>query len=202
MKQQKTTLSDRCYQALRDRILDGEMKPAVFYTEQAVADEFGISKATARDVMHRLCFTGYMTQHARKGYSVNMVLGEEFLQIQQVRYVVEGLAIRLVIRNCSAEEIKSLFSFAPTPFNTGMTNEMQNQKFHTEIGRLSKNEAARQIIFDMTGIASRAAHTFKYLQESTPEYSHEALVEARLNRDVDRSLQILRKHLALDSEGL
>ena len=128
--------------------------------------------------------------------------GEEFLQIQQVRYVVEGLAIRLVIRNCSAEEIKSLFSFAPTPFNTGMTNEMQNQKFHTEIGRLSKNEAARQIIFDMTGIASRAAHTFKYLQESTPEYSHEALVEAMLNRDVDRSLQILRKHLALDSEGL
>ena len=201
------SLSEKVFIVLRDRILDGAMKPNLFYTEQAVADELSISKATARDVLHRLCFAGYMERHPRKGYSVNMVLGEEFMQVQQVRFAVESLCVKLVIRNCSSDDIRSLMRYAPrsTTLNAAganVTNEMQNQKFHTEIAVLSKNQAAKNIVFDTASISTRAAHNFQYLQNTPPEHSHEALVEAMLERDTERALYILRKHLGLDNEGL
>ncbi len=197
--------AEQVFLALRDRIIDGKMLPNVFYTEQGIVDEFKVGKATAREALHRLSFSGYMTRHPRKGYSVNMVLGDEFLQIQQLRYAVEGLAIKLVIKNCSDEEIRSLYVLCnrkEAGTSKVALTEMQNLKFHAEIARLSRNEAVHNIVYVNAGISSRAAANFPYLQTTPKEYSHEALVTAMLKRDAKRAMLILRKHFSLDEEGL
>lgn len=62
-KIRRETVADRSVAFLRQRILDGELRPGSAVTEEAVARELGISRATMRQALNTLKIEGLLTRH-------------------------------------------------------------------------------------------------------------------------------------------
>jgi DNA-binding GntR family transcriptional regulator len=200
----KGNLADGVYSRLRDYIIDGKMANNQYFTEGAIGKDFHVGKATAREALHRLCFDGYMTRYPRKGYLVNLVLGEDYKRVQRMRYAIEGLAVKLIIRHCSLQEISTLNDILHAEIEGSDINfeNSLNLHFHSQLGKLANDQNIYDYLVINVGIATRAAMNFPYLQNSPECYSHQSLVNAILERNTDLSLEILRNHLNLDKDGL
>jgi DNA-binding GntR family transcriptional regulator len=56
---QRTSLSDQVYHVLEKRILDGDLLPGTRLSEEAIADEFGVSRSPVREAISELERIGF-----------------------------------------------------------------------------------------------------------------------------------------------
>jgi DNA-binding GntR family transcriptional regulator len=63
-KIRRQTVADDSVVVLRNRILDGELRPGCAVTEEAMAKELGVSRATMRQALNTLMLEGLLTRHA------------------------------------------------------------------------------------------------------------------------------------------
>src|SRR5690606_1919413 len=54
------TFADQVYEALRDRILEGELSPGEFIREQEVSEAMGVSRTPVREALGRLASEGFL----------------------------------------------------------------------------------------------------------------------------------------------
>ena len=59
----RETVADKSVAALRDRIIAGELRPGTAVTEEAIAEELGVSRATVRQALNTLMLEGLLTRH-------------------------------------------------------------------------------------------------------------------------------------------
>ena len=118
------SISDKVYIKLRDSIITGEISNREIILEQSIADKFGISKITARGILKQLCHEKYLNCYPRKGYLVNEITHEQCRKIQQLRYQIEALALRLIAsQNLSKglttlKQILEKQNFSKDPYQT------------------------------------------------------------------------------------
>ena len=90
----KEKLADAVYGKIRDAIMTGELASDELIQEQRVADRYGISKITAREVLQRLCHDKYLKSFPRKGYLIVDLSPAQLNMLQKLRYQVEALALK------------------------------------------------------------------------------------------------------------
>ena len=86
----KEKLADAVYGKIRDAIMTGELASDELIQEQRVADRYGISKITAREVLQRLCHDKYLKSFPRKGNMIVDLSLAQLIMLQKLRYQVEG----------------------------------------------------------------------------------------------------------------
>lgn len=84
---------------LRVRIANQDIPPASRLREQDMAEELGISRAHARDVLDALVYLGFAERTPNKGVVVPRLTRESILQLFEVREINEGLCARLAALN-------------------------------------------------------------------------------------------------------
>lgn len=199
----KKSLADTVYAQLRDAITKGELAAGEVLLEQMVAQNYGISKATAREILQRLCNDKYLTSYPRKGYLINELTAYQARQLQQVRYQVESFALRQIIKHSSDEDIASLKEVLGMEQQGRDPYDTVNSKFHLRIAELSGSPYVYDTIYGFMGPICRFAIT------NTPQGGfgaedsrHEAIVDALLKRNVDAALENLRVDLKLNKEDV
>ncbi len=194
----KTTAAD-VYNAIRREIITGKIASDELILEQAVAQRFSVNRLTAREALQKLCTEKYLQSFPRKGYLVTDITAEQLVKIQQVRFQIEQLSIRLVIENCSDEQIERLREILRDGGSLDCPEQTVTNLFHLQIARLSGNEyiydALRPYFDYMTRYAMTAIHANRF---SNYVSYHEELVEAMLRRDYNEAVEFLRKDLMLD----
>lgn len=93
------------YHRIRDRILFLEYQPGDLLNENALADEFGVSRTPLRKVLYRLEWDKLVTIMPRAGAMVTLVEFQKLRDVFQVRINIEGLIGRLAAERISDDHL-------------------------------------------------------------------------------------------------
>lgn len=91
------SLTELAKDAIRARIVDGVLKLGETISENALAQELGISKTPVRDAMQQLRSEGLVEILPSRGTVVFSISAEEVRQLSRYRDVLETAALRLCI---------------------------------------------------------------------------------------------------------
>lgn len=81
--------------ALRLRILSGELKPGERLREDVVAEEHGVSRVPVREALRRLESEGFVNLTKYRGATVSETSQRDSLELMQVRRGLETIAAKL-----------------------------------------------------------------------------------------------------------
>ncbi len=82
--------------ALRARILRGELAPEERLQEVAVAEQMQVSRTPVREALRILAEDGLLTHSPNRGYSVRRFTEEDIRVAFRVRAAMEGIGVRLL----------------------------------------------------------------------------------------------------------
>lgn len=107
-KIQRTTTAELSTSALRQQILDGDIAPGARITEDAMAQELGISRATVRQALNTLANEGLLVRNpATRVLEVISLDAEDIAEIYQARRVLELAGVE-ASQTASKEELQLL----------------------------------------------------------------------------------------------
>lgn len=93
--EQPKSLVDRAYEAIRDAVCDGTLKPGERITQDEIALRLDVSRQPVTHALTMLKAQGFLIETGRRGLAVAPVRPELFEAIYQLRSAVEPLAVRL-----------------------------------------------------------------------------------------------------------
>lgn len=92
-------------QALREQILSGELAPLTRVTQRELATKFGFSPMPARDAVKMLLAEGLVVQEGSKTIVVAPVNNEDFVEIMDMRILLEPRALELSILHLAVDDL-------------------------------------------------------------------------------------------------
>jgi DNA-binding GntR family transcriptional regulator len=101
-------LRGQTYKILKNMIITREIQPGKKICEETLAREIGVSRTPIREALCRLEHEGIVKSIARRGSFVTMPSRENIIEILQIREVLEGLVVRLVIPHLQPADIQNL----------------------------------------------------------------------------------------------
>lgn len=188
----KETLSAKAYSLLRGDIRSQHIKPGETIVEKDICKRYGVSKATAGEVLHRLTEEGIMRAIPRKGYQLNIYDDSDFLKIQELRYALESLVIRRVVMGVNTSRLRDAFS--------GIA-EMDNDTFHTTLASLADDEFLQD---SLKRLLLKVGTTYGNIvlnpeDEAAILQRHRAIIDRLTEKDETGALKALREDLRIDS---
>ena len=204
----KLTIAKKIYQDLRESIVSGEIQPGHMLGENEMANKYEASKMPVREALHQLCQEGYLISYPRRGYVVTNINEEDFYEIQQVRLPLELLAIELVNEKASQDEIQRLYELLKTAEketaeleaagkSTTSRLHVMNSGFHLELARLSQNKRLYDSLTHLVAEVSRAGYRFYSPSILKERHFHERIVDALLEKNVEKAKDLLREDLKI-----
>lgn len=103
-----STLRDKAYQAIKNKILTCEIRPGEPLVERQLAAELGISKTPVREALKTLAHEGLVEIIPRRGAYVIEMPAKDLYDIYQVRQALECLAMELCLPKINQTEIEYL----------------------------------------------------------------------------------------------
>ena len=186
---------ENVYHQLKADIFQAKYKPNELIVERDIAEKYGVSKVTAGEALHRLCAEGHLTSYPRSGYMVNMLTPTEAVQLKRLRIAVESLEIDIICRECSDEEIKSLYSGINMDFSENDSASMNNSAFHMAMANLTHDKYIISIMEDALGSASRVEQYISPGHMGGWQFFHKEIVDAMLKRDAAKAKEYLIKDI-------
>lgn len=188
------SIVNRVYNDMRDRILKGEFGANSLFVEQSIAEEYEVSRGTAREALQLLCNAKFLIKHPRKGYFIYNISDEELDEILRTRYFLEMGAMATVIGSCTDEQIRSLRTALNGPKLDTLPENTVNSNFHLALATLSGNKTLCGLLEGLLDMTAR-----KCLRVSSADYdsSHEDIVQALLARDLEKCGAALKNDLRI-----
>ena len=199
------TIARKIYSDLRQEIIEGRMRPGHMMGEQTLADQYSSSKMPVREALHQLCQEGYLISYPRRGYVVSNITEEDFFEVQQVRLALEILALELIIKKASNSDIESMRSilseYRAEEDARALMAQLHsiNTRFHLGLARISGNKRLYDGLNHLVGEVSRAGYRFYSLAKLKERHFHERIIDALLERDLEKAKKTLKEDLELPS---
>jgi len=93
------------YEHLRKAIVYGELKADAMFTDQEIADEFGVSRTPAREALQKLESNGYIERVPMKGNRVCGISSYELAHSFSIRKALETLAVKYSAARITEDEL-------------------------------------------------------------------------------------------------
>jgi DNA-binding GntR family transcriptional regulator len=186
-------------QTLRSAILDGRIPCGTALRQQDLADLFGVSRMPVREALRQLEAQALLNVVAHKGAVVAPLVQGDAVETYALRILLETHALRLSVPLLEDSDIEQAERYI---------GELEAEHDYSEIGRLNR-------LFHMT-LYSRAPNRrlLNLVEDGLNEEErflrfnleamglgklsqddHQALLRAAMERDVERSVQLLENHL-------
>jgi DNA-binding GntR family transcriptional regulator len=96
--QRPVSLGSQVADILRQRIVRGELKPGERLTEEALAEEFNVSRGPIRDAITQLNFEKLVQVQRPRGVYIMGLTDDDVEQLYSLRAALEQLALRRAVR--------------------------------------------------------------------------------------------------------
>ncbi len=103
-----TDKTTKLYEAVRGRIVSGELEPGSVLTEAELADAYGVSKTPVREALVLLRHEGFVDSMPRIGHVVATFTIQDVLEVFHLRSILEAEAAGLAAERITEEEIAAL----------------------------------------------------------------------------------------------
>ena len=202
---QKDGLAKSVFDALREAILEGKLKPGEWLRQESLAKDLDVSQTTVREALNQLIGDGLAVRTPYRGVQVVMVSPTDLQDIYEMRMVLEGQAARSAAEHISNEELQEMQDILQDtvvnqdPESVARAREA-NRRFHEIFIRASKRRFLIRTLLqlwdwiDPLMLYSRTKTTEIGLETrlkwgERDHYQHERLLKALKAGDGERAYQ-------------
>lgn len=195
-------LREVVFEALREAIINGSLRPGERMMEIQLAEQLGVSRTPVREAIRKLELEGFVVMIPRKGAYVAGISLKDIADVFEVRAALEALAAGLAAERITAEELEELERMLVRKAECIESNNLEelievDTLFHEAMYKASRNEKLKQIIHNLREQIQR----FRSTSLSTPGRMKEALeehkkiVEAISERNVVLAQELAQEHI-------
>ena len=211
-------LRELVFDALREAIINGTLKPRDRLMEIQLAEELGVSRTPIREALRKLELEGFIVMVPRKGAYVADISFKDIADVFEIRAALEALAAGLAAERITDEELEDMERLVAEKAEAISGYDMDrlirvDTLFHDAIYKASRNQRLTNIINNLREQIQRYRTTsLAYpgrMKRSLEE--HRGIVEAIQSRDPQIAQQVAREHIenaetsiieAIKKEGL
>jgi DNA-binding GntR family transcriptional regulator len=187
------------YDAIRDAIVDGRIKPGEPLSENRLASEFGTSRTPIREALHRLEIEA-LVERLPRGVQVRETSPEEIIDIYDVRITLEGAAARAAAERATELDRRRLRAAQAAMAATGdnaRERAVANRQFHEAVWAASHSPTLIDLLHRLN------VHLVRYpttTLEGDERWSavldeHAELLDAIDDRDPIRAREVAERHM-------
>ncbi len=148
---QKQSLRDEAYASLRQALFQGVFKPNQKITEYEIADALGVSRTPVREALNLFRSQGILRQERGGSYVFTLPSLKQIEEIFEIRRVLEPLAAKKIIGNCTETDIDRLEVIVNKERGALDIKDSSgffqlNMEFRTALFNLCGNESLAKII--------------------------------------------------------
>ena len=193
------TIQQAVADAVRTRVISGQLPAGTRIDQDALAAEFSVSRMPVREALRQLGAEGFVTIVPHRGAIVTALSPAEVEEIYEIRAALEGVAARHASQTLTADDLERLRKVL-----AAMRNEKQidtwvalNAEFHNAINQASMRPRLLELIQRFREQSQPYIRLYvQRLHKSTQaRKEHRAILEAVADRDADRAEAAVRAHL-------
>jgi len=201
--QRATSLGQQVANILRQRIVRGDLQPGDRLTEEALADEFQVSRGPVRDAITQLSFEKLIEVHKPRGIYIIGLTDDDVEQLYSLRAALEQLALRRAMRvtddsrwRPSREAVTRMLDAADRGDHADFL--AADLDFHAQIYALADHPrlegAWAQYLPTFTSLLDVTINHDEDLHESAAD--HDRLYAVMRSGDIESASVVLAEHLA------
>ncbi|SEC74295.1 transcriptional regulator, GntR family [Streptomyces sp. 2231.1] len=184
--------------AIRHRILTGELTPGRALVESELAAQFGVSKTPVREALKTLAGTGLVVMNQYKGVAVRTVDADMAREVYDVRLLLEPEALRRTVRRgTSLDAARDALTRADEAGDTA-ERSLANREFHRALYLPCGNPLLGRMldeVRDQAALVSAAAWAADPSWEREAA-EHREILRLALGGDADGAASALHAHIA------
>lgn len=195
------TVSDRVFEALREKILRGEIAADSPVRQDTLAGELGVSKIPVREALTRLEAQGLVTSFPHRGFVVRPLTREEADDVFDLRLKLEPDAAALGAERATESDraaVREAFAALDKALRTraGDTGR-RNREFHLSLARPCGRNVAIETIERLLTLAERyvSVHLKATGRPDRARREHEEMLEAWLARRTQAVRKMTKDHV-------
>ncbi len=192
-------LSDRAYDAIRDKLVALQIAPGTALDEERLAAELKLGRTPVREAIKRLAYQKLVTVYPRRGTFASEVEVTDLEAICDIRERLEGLAAQQAARRARFEEREELRGLLERL--DGASGQEDLLALDTVVHRVVYRLAHNGYLLDMlTGSLNVSLRIWHLALERLPHLqyhvgSQRAVIEAILDRDPERARELAENHV-------
>jgi DNA-binding GntR family transcriptional regulator len=195
-------LYEQVAERLRTRIFAHELEPGAWVDEQALAEEFGISRTPLREALKVLAAEGLVQLRPRRGCYVAALSEQDLDEIFPIMAMLEGRCAREATAKATDTDLRRLEAIHADLERYAANGDPDhffeaNQAFHDALQDLAGNRWLKQLIEDtrqFIKLTRRDSLNLEgRLKQSLTE--HRAILAAVQRRDADEAGRLMHDHL-------
>lgn len=158
----ESSIASVLQQEIEELIMSGELQGGSRLNESALASRFNVSRGPIREACRALAETGLLDLVPNRGHFVRSVSPQEADELYQVRGALFGLALELLAKRITAEELAQLDDMLDEMDGAAARGSVEeyyplNLRFHGTLVRLSGN---RRLVADYEALI-KELHLFR-----------------------------------------
>lgn len=192
-------VSQRIVRALREEILNGVLAPGLQIRQEAMAEQFGVSRVPVREALRQLEAEGLVSSELHRGAFVSSRSLEEIDEMLDIRIALEVRALKLALPNITADVVARAKKILAVYDRSDDPQEWRdlNIAFHMTLYGPCNRPRMLKMIED----AVLTNHRFVGAQISAtvgrvdPQREHHQLLQACAAGELRKALQLLEGHI-------
>lgn len=202
-KKKSESLSNYVYEAIKKKIINGELAPGNSLMDRALAAEMGVSRTPIRDALKRLSQEGWVLWREHKGIVVSEVNSDDEYQLFLLREMIEPFIVRKIITTKHPQVLAGQLVVIADEMESVKDNPVEfikkDMQFHTAIieflGVTKLGPLWEKICDDMTRLVVQSVRKRRPPDEIMEE--HRILIESFWRADLETALECIGRHCRL-----
>ncbi|MFI0720935.1 GntR family transcriptional regulator [Streptomyces sp. NPDC021224] len=186
-------------EAIKHRILTGQLSPGQALVEADLAAQFGVSKTPVREALKTLAGTGLVVMSQYKGVTVRTVDADMAREVYDVRLLLEPEALRRTIaRRASLAAAQEALERAARAEDRA-DRSLANRDFHRALYLPCGNPLLARMLDELRDQAALVS-TVAWAADPSWEREaseHEEILALALAGDADEATRLLHTHIAV-----
>jgi DNA-binding GntR family transcriptional regulator len=187
-------------EALRHDITTGKLAPGSWIVQEALAEQFGMSRIPVREALKTLEAEEYITYVPHSGYRVAKLSLDDLVEVFTLRAILEEALIRDAMPGVTDEivdEMRSCNADMDAALTAGDTIAVGvfNRQFHFLTFQQSKMARTKRIVTQLWNTADAYRPLYSPLLDMPKVCGeHVAMIDAMAARDVERMVELNHEH--------
>lgn len=191
---------DQVMESIKAGIGDGRYVPGQRLVEPDMMRDFQVSRGTIREALRRLASEGYLQIELYRGASIRKMSRSEFVELNEIRALLEGFAASLAAQRMSKAERKKLLELEQQ-FDRGaphLAYGAYNAQFHALIVEASRHKQLPSFV-EHAQLSIFRLQFQRILQAPVAtrrsRIEHQRIVKAILKGDATAAERAMRQHI-------
>jgi DNA-binding GntR family transcriptional regulator len=200
-----STRSDIVYHSLRKAIIEQALRPGMKLPEDAIGEQFRVSRSIVRSALVRLNAEGLVDIRPNKGATIAEPTLEEALGIFSLRRCLEREVVSRLARRMSTADVKKLEAHVAqerkAANSTGPLPMRLAGEFHILLAEMTGSKPLMRYVSEIVSRCSLIMALYSRPHSSDCAVDeHMQIIAALRKRDPDQAMQIMERHLGAVEE--